>query len=396
MAGPLEGINVLSFCRALSGPFATMILGDMGAEIIKIESPEGDSSRYSGKLIEGVSGYFLSINRGKKSITFDLKNERAKKLIYGLIETTDVLVENFRPGVMARLGFGYETVKEINSRLIYASLSGFGQTGPYSQKPAYDMVAQAIGGVISITGSEEPGSPPVRVGYSIGDMAAGMFAAAGILAALIERGKSNRGQWVDVSMVDGQVALCENAIVRYTTTGEIPRPQGSRHPLFTPFQVYNTQDKPIVVIAMSEKLWGNFCRAAGKEEWLADERYNPRDRRLKNYRQFDSEMTALMKSRSYEDWVNLFEAHEVMYAPVNDIANVTKDPQVIAREMIIELEHPKAGKHRIANTPIKFSRTPSKIDKAAPELGADTYDILSNRLGLKDSEIDELKETRVI
>ena len=397
MSGPLNGIKVLSFCRALAGPFTTMILGDMGAEIIKIESPDkGDPARYSGNKIAGVSAYFLSLNRGKKSITLDLKSERSRKLIHSLIETSDVLVENFRPGVMKRLGFDYDTVKKINARLVYASVSGFGQTGPYSQKPAYDMVAQAMGGVISITGCEDPGAPPVRVGYSIGDIAAGMFTATGILAALVERGKSNLGQWVDVSMLDSQVALCENAVVRYTTTGVIPKPQGSRHPLFTPFQVYNTQDKPIAVLANSEKLWINFCRAAEKEEWLSDQRYNPVDHRIENYKQFDSDMTALMRTRSYNEWVDRFEEHEAMYAPVNNIEDVVNDPQVKSREMVIELVHAKAGAHRVVNTPIKFSRTPSKIEKAAPELGADTYDILSRRLGLSDKEINEFALKNVI
>ncbi|MBU4002066.1 MAG: CoA transferase, partial [Proteobacteria bacterium] len=239
MPGPLEGIQILSFCTALSGPFCTMILGDMGAEVIKIETiGEGDRTRNSSHKINGVGTYFLSVNRGKKSITLNLKEESAKAIVFDLVKQVDVLTENFRPGVMKRLGFDYETLSKINPRLVYASISGFGQTGPFSHKPAYDMIAQGMGGVVSITGLEEPGTPHVRVGYSIGDMAAGMFAAIGIQAALLGREKTGEGQWVDVSMLDSQVALCENAIVRYFATGEIPKPQGSRHPLSTPFQVY--------------------------------------------------------------------------------------------------------------------------------------------------------------
>jgi len=397
MAGPLEGINVLSFCTALSGPFCTMILGDMGAVIIKIESiGEGDQTRYSSHKINGVGTYFLSVNRGKKSITLNLKDERAKKIVFNLIKTVDVLTENFRPGVMNRLGFDYEAVRKINPKIVYASISGFGQTGPYAHKPAYDMIAQGMGGVVSITGPEKPGSPHVRVGYSIGDMAAGLFAATGILAALIERGKSGEGQWVDVSMLDSQVALCENAIARYLGTGEISRPLGSRHPLSTPFQVYETLDKPIIVVANSEKLWCNFCKAAGKEEWITDERYKTKGLRLKNYQQFNPKMTALMRTRTYKEWVDLFEAHEVMYAPVNNIEEVVKDPQVNARQMIVEVENPKVGKHKIVGTPLKFSRTPCKIDKGAPELGADTDDILSSRLGLGEEEIRQLRESKTI
>ena len=397
MPGPLEGIKILSFCTALSGPFCTMILGDMGAEVIKIETiGEGDRTRNSSHKINGVGTYFLSVNRGKKSITLNLKEESAKNIVFDLVKQVDVLTENFRPGVMKRLGFDYETLRKLNPRLVYASISGFGQTGPFSHKPAYDMIAQGMGGVVSITGSEEPGSPNVRVGYSIGDMAAGMFAAIGIQAALLEREKSGEGQWLDVSMLDSQVALCENAIVRYFATGEIPKPQGSRHPLSTPFQAYDTKDKPIIVVANSEKLWGNFCRAAEKEEWIADERYKTRDLRLANYPKFNQEMSGLMRTRTYEDWVNRFETHEVMYAPVNNIEEVTQHPQVLARDMISEVEHPVAGKHKIVNSPIKFSKTPVRVEKAAPELGENTHEILSQRLGLSDAEIEKLKKANII
>ena len=397
MSGPLNNIKVLCFCRALAGPFATMILGDMGAEIIKIEDPgEGDTTRQGDPKINGVSSYFLSVNRGKKSITLNLKNKQAKEIVFGLIKEVDVLVENFRPGVMKRLGLDYETIRQINPKIVYASISGFGQTGPYAHKPAYDMLAQGMGGVVSLTGTEEPDSPPFRVGYSIGDMAAGLYGVIGIQAALIERQQSGEGQWIDVAMLDSQVALCENAVVRYFATGEIPRPTGSRHPLTTPFQVYQTQDKPIIVIAGNEKLWINFCKAAGKEEWLTDERYQSRGKRLKNYHQFNQEMVELMRSRPYREWAELFEAHEVMYGPINNIEDVVNDPQVKEREMIVEVDHPQAGKHKIVGTPLKFSRTPCKIDKGAPELGADTDDILSSRLALSAEEIRRLRESKII
>jgi CoA:oxalate CoA-transferase len=397
MPGPLEGITVLSFCTALSGPFAAMVLGDMGAEIIKIESvDEGDLTRASSHKINGVGSYFLSVNRGKKSITLNLKDERGKNIVFELVKQVDVLMENFRPGVMERLGLDYETIAKINPRIIFASISGFGQTGPYSRKPAFDMIAQAMGGVVSITGPEDSNSPPVRVGYSIGDMASSLFTATGILGAIIDRDKTGQGQRLDVSMMDCQVALCENAIARYLGTGEISRPLGSRHPLSTPFQAYSTKDKPIVVIANTEKLWANFCRAAGKEEWITDEKYKTKYVRLENYKAFNADMIALMKTRTFEEWAERFEAHDVMYAPINTIEEITEDPQVKAREMIVELDHPQAGKHRIVGTPLKFSKTPLRIDKAAPELGADTRDVLSKRLGLSDVEINELKKAKVI
>ena len=397
MPGPLEGIKVLSFCTALSGPFATMVLADMGAEIIKIESLEqGDLTRNSTHKINGVGSYFLSVNRGKKSITINLKSEQGIKIVNELVKQVDVLTENFRPGVMKRLGLDYETISKINPGLIYASISGFGQTGPYSHKPAFDMIAQGMGGVVSITGPSDPDAPPVRVGYSIGDMASSLFTTTGILAAIIHRDKTGEGQWLDVSMMDCQVALCENAIARYLGTGEISRPLGSRHPLSTPFQAYSTKDRPIIVIANTEKLWTNFCRAAEKEEWITDEKYSTKYVRMENFTQFDADMTALMKTRTYDDWIRRFEAHEVMYAPINTIEEVVEDPQVIAREMIVELNHPQAGKHRITGSPLKFSKTPLKIAKAAPELGADTLDILSTHLKLAPAEIEELKKSNII
>ena len=397
MPGPLEGIKVLSFCTALSGPFAAMVLCDMGAEVIKIESiGDGDLTRNSSHKINGVGSYFLSVNRGKKSITLNLKDEKGKNIVFELVKQVDVLMENFRPGVMERLGLDYETISRINPEIIYASISGFGQTGPYSHKPAFDMIAQGMGGVIGITGPEDPDAPPVRVGYSIGDMASSLFTSTGILAALIDRDKTGKGQRLDVAMMDCQVALCENAIARYLGTGEISRPLGSRHPLSTPFQAYDTLDKPIIVIANTEKLWANFCRAAEKDEWVTDERYETKYVRLENYKNFNKEMTALMKTRTFNDWVERFEANEVMYAPINTIEEVVADPQVMAREMIVELEHPQAGKHKIVGTPLKFSKTPLKIVKAAPELGQDTDDVLSGKIGLSADAIEALKKSKVI
>ena len=395
MSGPLEGIKVLSFCTALSGPFATMVLGDMGAEIIKIESiGEGDLTRNSTHKINGVGSYFLSVNRGKKSITLNLKSEAGRKIVFELVRQVDVVMENFRPGVMKRLGLDYETLSAVNPKLIYAAISGFGQTGPYSHKPAFDMIAQGMGGVMSITGPADPDAAPVRVGYSIGDMASSLFTATGILGAIIHRDRTGEGQQLDVAMMDCQVALCENAIARYLGTGEISRPLGSRHPLSTPFQAYSTQTKPIIVIANTEKLWANFCRAADKEAWITDEKYCTKYVRMDNFARFDADMTALMKTRTYDEWVERFEACEVMYAPINTIEEVVQDPQVAAREMIVALDHPQAGKHRISGSPLKYSKTPLKIDKAAPELGADTVEILSTRLNMPPDEIETLKKNR--
>jgi len=397
MSGPLEGVKVLSFCRALAGPFATMILADLGAEVIKIEQPKlGDGTRASFPRLNGISTYFLSVNRGKKSITLDLKNEQAKEIVFGLVKKVDILVENFRPGVMKRLGFDYETIRKHNPKIVYGSISGFGQTGPYSHRPAYDMLAQAMGGTVSITGPVDPEAPAVRVGYSIGDMGAGIFGAMGIQAALYKAEKTGQGQWVDVAMMDSQAAFCENAIVRYCATGEVPQPTGSRHPLAAPFQVFRTKDSSLVLIAANDKLWEAFCKAAGKEEWIGHERYRNRQQRLKHYDEFEKDMNALMQTRTTDEWGRLFDEHNVMWGPVNNIEQVVNDPHIQAREMIVEVEHPQAGKHRIVSSPMKFSETPIKIEKAGPELGTDTDDVLSSLLGLSAEEIENLRKDGVV
>lgn len=397
MSGPLSGLKVLSFCRALAGPYATMTLADLGAEVIKVESPgSGDQTRNSIPRINGVSSYFLSVNRGKKSLTLDLKHEKGRQIAVELIKQSDILVENFRPGVMKRLKLDYETVSRINPRLVYASLSGFGQTGPYAEQPAYDMLAQGMGGVISLTGSGEEGAPAVRVGYSIGDLAAALFCVIGIQAALLERQVSQKGQWVDVSMMDSQVALAENAMVRYMATGDIPKPLGSRHPIAAPFQIYETKDKPMVLIAYSVELWAAFCKAAGKEEWIEHEMFGSPLGRLNHYDAFNRSMADLMRSRTYREWADAFKGTAVMFGPVNNMADLVADPQVKEREMIVEVTHPQAGPHRIVNCPIKLSRTPSGVEKAGPVLGADTDTLLSDLLSLSQQEIEKLRESGII
>lgn len=395
MPGPLEGIKVLSFARALAGPYTTMLLGDLGAEIIKIEDPRtGDIARWNGPFIQGISSYFLSINRGQKSITLDLRHERAKRIVFDLVKKVDILVENFRPGVMNRLGFSYEAISRENPQVIYASVSGFGQTGPYAQKPAFDMIAQGMGGMVSITG--EHGRPPVRVGFSVGDIGAALFSAVAILAALHEKEKSGKGQWVDVAMVDSQVALCENACARYLATGEIPQPLGTRHPLLTPFQVFPTKDGSLVLITVREEEWQRFCKIAGREDLLSDSRFQSHKDRIANYQEFESLMKEVMKTRTTREWLEMLEPAEIMCGPVNNIAQVVEDPHIREREMVIEVEHPRAGKLKVTGTPMKFSRTPSKIERACPDLGEQTTEVLSNLLGMSSTEIETLQKEKVI
>ncbi len=395
MQTPLEGIKVLSFGRMLSGPYAGMLLSDLGAEVIKIEAPKiGDLARFAKPDIKGISSYFLSINRGKKSITLDLKKDRAKQIIFDLVKKADILLENFRPGVMDRLGFGSAAMRRHNPRIIFASISGFGQKGPYSQRPAFDMIAQGMGGGVSITG--EPGRAPARVGYSIGDIGASLYASTAILAALHERDRSGQGQYIDISMLDAQVALCENACARYFATGEVPGPHGSRHPLFTPFQAFPASDGYIVVIAQLPNDWRNFCRAAGKEDWETDERYKSLEARLENYDQFVLEMNELMRTRTVSGWMETFNAHGVMCGPVNDIEQVVNDPHIEEREMIVEVKHPEAGSLKVIGTPMKFSRTPCRIEKASPDLGEHNNEIFAEWLDLSEKEIQELNELDII
>lgn len=395
MAGPLAGIRVLSFCRMLAGPYASMLLSDLGAEVAKVEEPgTGDIARYAGPFVDQTSSYFLSVNRGKKSVTLNLKNPKAREVVFRMAQRTDVLLENFRPGVMERLGLGYEAVRAHNPGIIYASLSGFGQDGPYAQKPAFDMIAQGMGGVLSITG--EPGRPPVRVGFSVGDIGASLFAVIAILAALNERSRSGLGQRIDVSMLDAQVALCENAFARYFATGEIPGPTGSRHPLFTPFQAFPTQDGYIVLIAQFEQDWRKFCRAAGKTEWIEDERFRSMEARLEHYGAFVEEMERLMKTRTTREWLDCLEPAGVMCGPVNNIAQVAADPHVRHRGMIVEVADSRGNQRRVVGTPMKFARTPCRIERASPDLGEHTDCILAEWAGLTPEEIEALRQEGVV
>ncbi len=394
MAGPLTGIKVLSFGRVLAGPFAAMMLADLGADVIKIEDrKKGDMARNNGPFIEDISSYFLSVNRGKKSMTMDLRHEKAKEIIKKLIQKMDILVENFRPGIMKKMGLEYTAVKKLNPHIIYLSISGFGQHGPYSHKPAFDMVAQGMGGAVSITG--EPNRPPVRVGYSIGDMGAALFAVSATLAALYERERSGEGQHIDVAMLDSQVALCENACARYFATGEVPEPIGSRHPIITPFQVFPTQTDEMVVIAFGHGEWEKLCSVIGREDLIADERFKTVADRTENHALLEPILCEVFQTRPRNEWLSIFERAGLISSPVNNIEQVVKDPHVRARETIIEVEHPRLGRLDLVGTPMKFSRTPCQIKKAAPDLGEHTEEILTE-LDFSKDEIEDLKKMEAI
>ncbi len=396
MAGPLKGVKVLDMTWALAGPYCTMILGDLGAEVIKVENPDGggDSARTNFPFIDGVSSYFLSVNRGKKSITLNLRNPRGKEVLLALAKKADVLVENFRPGVMDRLGLGYATIREHNPRIIYAACSGFGQNSPYAHRPAYDVIVQGMGGALSITG--EAGGPPVRVGFSIGDIGGGLFTAIGVLSALHEREKSGEGQMVDVSMLDCQMALLENAFTRFFATGEVPQRIGTRHPVKTPFQAFPTQDGYMVMAAPEENFWKKFCEAIGSPDLPKDERFKDNASRTQNHAQLEEILNQITRTRKTSDWVALMEKNDIPCGPVNSIDQIASDPHTAAREMITRVKHSKAGMLKVVNSPIKLSKTPVKLEKASPELGEHTDEILGNLLGFSKEQIAELRSQKAI
>ncbi|HNQ43555.1 MAG TPA: CoA transferase [Candidatus Cloacimonadota bacterium] len=396
MSLPLTGIRVLDLTRVLAGPFCTMILSDLGAEVIKVEIPgSGDDARAFGPFQNNRSLYFLSINRGKKSISLDLKTQRGKELLKELVQHCDILVENYRPGTMEKLGLGYDTLKEINPRLIYAASSGFGHTGPDSAKPAYDILAQARGGIMSITGWE--GMAPTRVGMSLGDITASLFVSVGINAALYHRETTGLGQKIDVSMLDSQVAILENALVRYQSEGQSPTPLGNRHPTIAPFQAYKGSDGYFVIAVGNDNLWCSFCTALGSENLLKDSRFVTNRLRTEHVDALNEILAPIFATRSSQEWLQVMESAGIPCAPINDVEAVMNDPQVLARNMIVEVEDSLAGTIKIAGNPIKMSTVPeSPTREKVPEIGEHNLDVYQGMLGLSTHEIEALKHEGVI
>ena len=391
MAYPLENIKVLDLTRVLAGPYATMILGDLGADIIKVEMPViGDDARHFGPYMNNESAYFMSLNRNKRSMTLNLKSQTGKALLEEMVKNVDVLVENFRPGTMEKLGLGYEDLRKINPKLIYAASSGYGHTGPYSKRAAYDAVVQAMGGLMSITGKE--GGEPTRVGTSVGDITAGLFTTIGILAALNSRNETGKGQKVDVAMLDCQVAILENAISRYVVTGEVPAPGGNKHPSIVPFEPFETVDGQIMVAAGNDVLWANFCTAIDTVPLCEDERFATNPLRDKNYKELRPILGEAMKKKTTEEWQEILDKAGVPNGPINTVDKVVADPQVLAREMIMEIDHPVEGKLKVPGIPIKLSETPGDIRMTSPLLGQHTEEILKELLNYDDAKIDELKK----
>lgn len=388
-AKPLAGLKVLDITHMLAGPYCTWLLGLLGADVIKVERPgEGDFARAIAPFHGSESLYFMSVNRNKRSITLNLKTEEGKQILRDLIAESDILVENNRAGVMDRLGLGYDDAKRINPGIVYASISGYGQTGPYRHKPAFDVIAQAVSGMMSITGQE--GGPPARVGVSIGDIASGLFAAVAVLAAIEGRHASGQGAFIDVSMMDCQMALMENAISRFLNTGEVPERLGSRHPLIAPFQSFDTKDSAIAVCVDTEPQWQRFCSAMGLEPLLHDPRFLDGPMRAVNHSQLEPLLNAVFAKGSRDDFIARLEAADVPCSPINSIPDVTQDPQVAHRQILVDHDGVK-----YVGAPFHFNRAPVNEETCPPELGADTVAIL-RALGRDDAQISQLQQAGVL
>ena len=354
MDGPLKNLLVIDLTRVLVGPYCTMILSDLGARVIKIEAPEsGDDSRKFGPFIKDFSAYFMSLNRGKESIALNLKNNEDKKIFEKILAKADILVENFKPGTLEKWGYGWKNITEKFPRLIYASASGFGQTGPLKELPAYDMVVQGMGGLMSVTG--HPNSEPTRVGTSIGDITAGLFTAIGINAALYDREKTGKGMFIDVAMLDCQIAILENAIARYLSKNEIPKPLGSRHPSIAPFEAFKTKDSYIIIAAGNDKLFNNLCEALNLNEITKDEKFKSNSLRCENMDDLKKIFEEKLKSKNTSDWITIFEKLKIPCGPIFNIKEAVENPQIKERNMIVKAYHDIIGEFKLSGNPIKMS-----------------------------------------
>ena len=396
-AGALRDLRVLDLTWVLSGPFCTMTLADLGADVVKLERPPyGDVARTTGPIVDGESGYFFSINRGKRSVSIDLRTDEGHQLFLDLIGQIDILVENFTPGSMDALGLGYSVLSEVHPRLIYAAISGYGQTGPLRTKPALDVIVQGAGGIMSVTG--EPDGPPVRPGLSLGDITAGLYCAIGILAAVHERERSGRGQFIDISMLDCQVAVQENAFMRYAISGEIPQRMGTRHPSAVPFQAFPTKDG-YMVIALAwgvPNQWALFCSEIGLTELIDDERFHAAAARSRNHAELEPILNEALRQRTTAEWVTALERFDIPCGPLNNIADVAAMPQVKERGMLQPTPHRVFGDVPLANSPLRMSETPAGIRGTAPDMGQHSREVLTELLHLDDATLEDLVERKVV
>ncbi len=407
MAGPLAGIRVLDLSRVLAGPWAGQNLADLGAEVIKIERPgAGDDSRAFGppwvKDAQGRdtkdSAYFTSANRGKKSMTVNLSQPEGQALVRELAAKSDVLLENYKYGDLQRYGLGYDDLKATNPRLIYCSVTGFGQTGPYKERPGYDFMIQGMGGMMSVTGEpdEKPGGGPQRAGVPIADIITGMYASIAICAALAHRAQSGKGQHLDLALLDSQIALLAYQNTNYFATGKPPRRIGNLHPNIVPYQPFRASDGEVILACGNDNLYRKFCAAAGCAELAEDARFATNGKRVENREELTRLLAAIFAKRTKKEWVALLDAAGVPNGPINDIAQVFDEPQVKARGVRIEVQHPVAGKVPMVASPMRFSGTPLEHKTPPPLLGEHTDEILRQVLGKKPEEIARLREAKVL
>ena len=394
MAGPLEGVKIIDFTHWLAGPFGTMILCDLGAEVIHVERITAtDSNRGDGPYVNGISSYRYSLERGKKSIQVDLKDPTGLQIVKDLINKADVVTENFSVGFMEKLGLGYEQFEGTNPGLIYASCSGYGQTGPRAQQGAFDVIAQGFSGLMSITG--EPDGRPMRVGTSVGDTFGGTYMALGILSALYERDRSGKGQRIDVSMVESVIYNLENAIIRYSITGQIPQRIGTRHPLITPFQTFETANGYICIAGLRD--WEAFCFILGLEELATDDRFNTGEKRTQNHGVLEPILTEALKKQTTQHWIEVLDGIAVS-GPINNLEDMIEDPHIKARNSIVSLPVPGENEQqvKVSNTPVRLSRTPADVSKRAFVVGEHTKSILNEWLNYDDKTIIDLEEKGIL
>ena len=405
MHGPLDGIRVLDLTRVLAGPYGTLILGDLGAEVIKIEPPEGDGTRGKGGaglgatpdyyLHKGESGYFMSINRNKKSVVLDLKHEAAREVFLDIARRSDVVIENFRPGVADRLGIGYEAVRAVKPDIIYCSISGYGADGPLRDWPSFDVVAQAMGGGMSITG--EPDRSPCRAGIPIGDLATGMFAVIAILASLRRRDETGEGEWIDMSLLDGQISLLTYVAGYNLISGVIPKPVGSGHQTAVPYGAYPTSDYYIVITATNDRFWRNLCRAFSCEEKADEPGFRTQEERTANRAAVDELVASHTRKHSNAEWMETLNKFDVPAAPVLTVDKALANEQVLHRGMVVEMEHTMGGTVRFPNTPfVRMKNVDSKNYSCPPLLGEHTDKVLQNLLGYSTEQIQRLRKSGAI
>ena len=407
MAGALSHLRVLDLSRILAGPWASQLLGDLGADVLKVERPgSGDDTRHWGppNLVDpsgvdtGIAAYFLCANRNKRSVAIDITNPAGQLLVRELAKAADVVIENYKVGGLAKHGLDYAALAEVNPRLVYCSITGFGQTGPYAGRAGYDFLIQGMGGLMSVTGAKsgEPGAGPQKVGVALTDILTGLYATAAVLAALAHRDRTGEGQYIDLALLDVQVACLANQAMNYLTTGVSPKRMGNAHPNIVPYQDFPTADGDMILAIGNDSQFARFCDVAGRTEWAADERFGTNARRVANRDVLIPMMRQVTVMRTTADWIRTLEDAGVPCGPINDLAGVFADPQVVARGMRVDVPHPATGAIPLVANPIRLSATPVEYHTAPPALGCDTVEALQDWLGWEAARVAELVDRGVI